>query len=155
MRIIVKTKNLELTEWLEDLVNKRMAGFRRLVKNLQESSELLVEVERETKHHRKGDVFGAEAMINLPKANLVARAHGENLSRVITEVKKELESEIKKYKTKIIELPRRKYRKIKRKSAWWREPSLEITQIIVFTKNKTSLLLKSQISDILLAYSLK
>lgn len=117
MRIIIKTKNLELDDLLEDLVNKRMASFRKLVENLQKSSELLVGVERETMHHRKGDIFRAEAIINLPKANLVARAHGENLSRVIAEIKKELEGEVRKYKAKIIELPRRKFRKTKRKLA--------------------------------------
>lgn len=114
MQIIIKTKNLELTDSLESLVSKRMLGIKKLVKNLQESSELIVEVERETKHHRKGDIFRAEAMINLPGANLVVRAHGENLSRVITEVKNELEREIRKYKTKTVELPRRRYRKIKK-----------------------------------------
>ena len=114
MQIIIKTKMVELTGWLESLVQKRMAVIRKLVKNLQESSELLVEVEKETQHHRKGDIFRAEAIINLPKAKLVAKAHGENLSHIITKVKNELEREIRKYKTKVIELPRRKYRKIKR-----------------------------------------
>lgn len=114
MQVIIKTRNVELTDSLEGLINKRMAGLKRLVKNFQESSELLVEVEKETKHHRKGDIFGAEAMINLPGTKLVTRAHGENLSKVITEVKNELEREIRKYKTKIIELPRRKYRKVKK-----------------------------------------
>lgn len=114
MQITVKTKFLELTDWLEDLINKKVAGIRKLVKNLQDSSELLVEVEKETTHHRKGDIFRAEAIINLPKAKLVARAHGENLNAVITKVKNELEREIRKYKTKVIDKPRRKYRKMKK-----------------------------------------
>ncbi|MEK7663894.1 MAG: ribosome-associated translation inhibitor RaiA [Patescibacteria group bacterium] len=114
MNIIIKTKNLELTDSLENLINKKMVSLKKLVKNLQESSELLFEVEKETKHHRKGDIFKSEAMINLPGTNLVARSHGENLGRVITKVKSEMEREIRKYKSKTVELPRRKYRKTKR-----------------------------------------
>ena len=114
MKIIIKTKNLELTEYLEALINKKMVSLEKLAKALKESEvEVFVEIEKETKHHRKGDVFAAEAMIELLGKNLVAKAHGEDLLKAITEVKDELEREIKKYKTKKIELPRRQQRKTK------------------------------------------
>ena len=115
MNIIIKTKNLELTDPLKLLIHKRIGGLQKFIKILKEDfKEVFIEVERESKHHRKGDIFKSEAIIHLPKRSLVARSHGENMSKVITDVKEELEREIRKYKTKIIELPRRQYRKIKR-----------------------------------------
>jgi len=115
MQIIIKTKNLEPTDSLRDLINKKINGLGKFVKIFKEDfKEIFVEVEKETRHHKKGNIFFAELIISLPGKKLFAKAHGENLSKAITEVKDEMEREIKKYKTKTIELPRRKYRKIKK-----------------------------------------
>lgn len=112
MKIIIKTKNVQLTESLENLINKKMEGLKKFTKILKsESTEVFVEIEKETKHHRKGDIFKAEAMVQLPGKNLVARAHGEDLGKAIVEVRAELEREIRKYKNKMIEIPRRQARK--------------------------------------------
>ena len=113
MQIKIKTKNLKLTESLESVITKRMSGLKRIIEKLQSPSGLLVEVEKETRHHLKGDVFRARAMITVSKVNLVARAHGENLLGAITEVKSELERVIRKHKTRTVEVPRRQYRKMK------------------------------------------
>ncbi len=53
----------------------------------------------------------AEAQIYLPGKNLIAKSHGEDLSKAIAEVKKELEREIRRYKSKVMEFPRRQQRK--------------------------------------------
>lgn len=111
MQITIKSKNIELTASLENVIMKRMSGFEKLIEKLHESSELLVEIERETKHHLKGNIFSVKSMVNVPGANLVARAHGEDLIKAVTEVKNELDRVIRKYKTKTIEAPRRKYRR--------------------------------------------
>ena len=117
MNIIIKTKNLELTDWLKNVVNNKIGGLKKFLKKFKKGQDVLfntfVEVEKETRHHRKGDIFRTEVKIVLFSKDLVAKAHGDNLVRTITEVKKELEREIQKYKLKAIELPRRKYRKIK------------------------------------------
>ena len=72
---------------------------------------LEIEIEKESLHHRKGEVYAAEAIIELPGKKLVAKAKEEDLQKAITEVEKELEIEIKKYKLKKIELPRRQAKK--------------------------------------------
>ena len=108
MKIIIKTKNLELTPSLENLINKRMTGLSKMINEFQESANLLVEIEKVTKHHRKGDIFSAQALVNLPGKKLVAKAHGENMGLAITEIRDELVIEIKKHKTKVIDMPRRK-----------------------------------------------
>lgn len=109
MQIIIKTKNIELTENLESLIQKRMASLKKFIHD--ENTEFLVEIEKETSRHQQGDVFVAEVIINLPGKKLIAKAHSDDLLKSITEVKEEMEEELRKYKTKKIEIPRRKARK--------------------------------------------
>lgn len=124
MNIIIKTKNLEVTDYLEALIHKKMAGLDKFLKILEKPSadvkkgqkgktlsEVFFEVERESNHHKKGDIFKAEATIHLPGKSLMAKSHGEDLANVIIEVRNGLEREIRKYKTKLIEFPRRKSKK--------------------------------------------
>src|SRR3989344_3546815 len=141
MKIIIKTKNLELTGELKDFINNRLGSLEKFIypvkyrkavispeaklfnrvkilkgenpaKGKQKTlAEIFVEVKRETRHHKKGDIFKTEAIIILPGKKLVAEAMGDDLNKTIIEVKDELQVEIKKYKTKKIELPRRKMRK--------------------------------------------
>lgn len=114
MQIIIKTKDVELTPPLENFIQKRMTSVAKMVNAFQKSAELLVEVARETRHHKKGDIFKAEVIILLPGKKLVAESRRDDLRKAITEVKEELQRELRKYKTKTIELPRRRYRKEER-----------------------------------------
>lgn len=124
MNIIIKTKNLELTESLNMFINKKIGSLQKFLAAFENHAlpvadgrmlfETFVEVEKETRHHRKGDIFKAEAKIYLPGKSLFAKAHGEDLIKIINEVRDELESEIRRHKTKIIESPRRKSKKMNR-----------------------------------------
>lgn len=106
MKIIIKTKNLSLTPSLESYVNKKIGALEKFTRTLQKEedgktlSEIFVEIEKETKHHRHGEVFRAEAQVMLPGKGLVAQANGEDLLKLIIEVKEKLELEIKKHKAK-------------------------------------------------------
>ena len=124
MKIIIKAKNLELTAKLKAYIENRIGSLKKFIKILQEDeslsdfkrktlAEVYVEVKRQTLHHKKGDVFLAEAIINLPGKKLVAKSHGEDVEKIIIKVKDELQQEIKKYKTKTIERPRRQAKKAK------------------------------------------
>jgi|SRR3989344_3877743 len=108
MNIIIKTKNLELTESLEKFINTKIG---KVEKFLDAGAQLFFEIEKETLHHRKGEVFCAEAIIELIGKKIVARAKGFDMGKVIAEVKRELEMEIKKYKAKMVEAPRREAKK--------------------------------------------
>lgn len=109
MKIIIKTKNLELSQSLENYINEKIGGLKKFIKNLQKKeegktlSEVFVEVEKETKHHRHGEVFVAKAQVMLPGKSLIAKASKEDLLLAIVEVKDELQQEIKKYKLKKID----------------------------------------------------
>lgn len=109
MNIIIKTKNVELTESLGSFINTKVSKLEKFFH--QSSPECFIEIERETRHHKKGDVFFAQALISVPGKKLVATAHGDDLQKAIIKVCEELEVEIKKYKFKKIELPRREAKK--------------------------------------------
>ena len=121
MNIIIKTKNIELTESLRAYVNKRVDGLKKFITILHDDtvplpkgktlSEVFLDIKKETSRHKKGDIFTVEATIHLPGRSLVAKAHGEDLGKAVTQVRDELKREIRKYKLKKIELPRRKAKK--------------------------------------------
>lgn len=122
MKITIKTKNLELTDALREYINKKIIPIQKFISILKEDTqkkgkalaEVIIEVERTTKHHRKGEIFRAEARIILPKKNIMVEEVSDDLYKAIVEIKKELIIEIKKYKLKISEARRREQRKSKR-----------------------------------------
>lgn len=116
MNVITKAKNLELTESLEGIITKRLSGLKKMLKPFEDKVlGFLFQVSKETKHHRKGDVFWAEAIVTLPGKKITVTAHDENLLKAITKARDELKREISRYKTKMIEMPRRAQRKSKEK----------------------------------------
>ena len=123
MRIIIKTKNLKLTAELQEFIEEKIGGLKRFTKILQkkdnfnkgkDSGEFFVEIEKETNHHRKGDIFLAEARVHLPGKTIIAISERDDLKQAIVEVKDELQQEIKKYKLKRTEAIIREQRKNKK-----------------------------------------
>src|SRR5205809_278822 len=97
----LRIKNLKITESFKKFIKDKIRSINKFLKifnknNQEESLEAFVEVEKETNHHRKGDIFKAEAKINLPGKSFMARAHGEDLGKAVTEVRDELKREIRK-----------------------------------------------------------
>ena len=123
MNIIIKTKKLELTPSLEHFINKKVNSLQKFLgvfkhhelpmKKGHALFDTLIEVGRESKHHRKGDVYKTEIMIALPGKHLFAQATGDDVIKTINEARNEIEREIRKYKTKTIEFPRRKSKKMR------------------------------------------
>jgi ribosomal subunit interface protein len=124
MKIIITVKNLELTEAFEDFVKEKIGGLKKFIGFLKtennfvrgkDAVEFLIEIEKETKHHRKGPIFQVRVKANLPGKTLIAISKNDDLSRAVIEVKDDLQQEIKKYKLKKTELAIRKQRKNKNK----------------------------------------
>jgi ribosomal subunit interface protein len=121
MEIIIKTKNLELTESLELFIREKIGGLSKFAKVLQKENydmgkdpiEFFVEIEKETKHHKKGPYFKAKAEVALPGKILLAISEKDDLLQAIVEVKDEMQQEIKKYKSKTTEIEIRKQKKNK------------------------------------------
>lgn len=118
MQIIIKSKNFELTPAIETFVVNKLGGLKKFISSFENHAlsltegrslfDAFVDVAKETNHHRKGDIFKTEIKLYLPGRNLFAKAHGEDLMKTVIEARKEMEAEIRKYKTKVVEFPRRK-----------------------------------------------
>lgn len=117
MKILITTKNLDQSEALSVFIEKKFESLKKFLNVLKYPdegktlAEIFVEVEKETNHHRKGDIFVVKARTNLPGKNMIAEAKGEDLFATVIEAKDELKMEIEKYKFKKIDKTRRLQRK--------------------------------------------
>lgn len=109
MKITIKTTNLELTSEIEDYINEKIGGIEKFEESLGDAAIARVEIGIINLHHRKGDIFRAEANISAPGLAKILRsvAERENVFVAIDEVKDELQREIKKHKGKITAKQRR------------------------------------------------
>ncbi len=120
MQIIIKTKDVELTQPLEAMINNKIGSLRKFMKSFEGHRlpvaggknlfDIFVDVAKETNRHQKGNIFKTEVRLYLPGKNLFVKAVGEDVVQTIFEVRDELESELRKYKSKIVEFPIRKAR---------------------------------------------
>ena len=121
MKIIINAKNLELTSVLKSFIEKKIGAIKKFVNILKQDTpqkgktlaEVFVEVEKESKHHRKGEIFLVKAQVVLPGKSLSASARADDLFKAIIAAKDELKEEIGKYKVKKIDKVRRTQRKLK------------------------------------------
>ncbi len=113
MKIVIKTKNIELNQALTDYVEEKIGSLERFVEDFNEEfdeffgkgkskMEMWVEIGKETRHHIKGDVYRAEAQTRLPGKSIRSVATSHDLRVAIDEVKDEMQRELKKYKGKIV-----------------------------------------------------
>jgi len=113
MRIIIRTKNLELTGELKNFIEEKVISLKKFVDVLKKEeekhtlAEVFFDIEKETRHHNKGEVFRSEAKIFLPGRKIMANSAGSDLLLTVVEIKDKLQQELKKYKFKKIALTRR------------------------------------------------
>lgn len=123
MKIIIKTKNTVLTRAIEDFIKEKINPLEKFIKVLHNREYVSpssgkvksvivawVEIGKETRHHKKGPFFRAECQIKLPGKSVRAESFSKDLRTAITEVKDELQRELKKEKGKIISIKKRKSR---------------------------------------------
>lgn len=109
MNITLK-KTLDVTPSLETYIEEKLLPLAKFVEPFDHDGavELHVEVSRTTNHHRKGDeVFMAVADLRLPGKVLRGEATAADIRKAIDDVRDKLHMEIKKYKTKREDAPRR------------------------------------------------
>ncbi len=100
MKINIKATNLELTPAITEYINNKIGSVDKFLKRFEEQTniEIFVEIARTTRHHHKGDVFRAEANMEIPGKVLRADHEDWNIRVAINKVKDKLQREIKKYK---------------------------------------------------------
>jgi len=114
VKTIIKTKNLKLNQALENFIEEKINDLEKFVNIFQSEKyfdhffgkgkpkvEAWVEIGKETMHHKKGPVFWAECQMRFPKKSLRSTARAEDLKLAITEVKDELQRELKQCKEKL------------------------------------------------------
>ena len=121
MRTIITAKNLELTPAIQKFVESKFDVLKKFINILKREDEIgktlaevFVEVEEETKHHNKGEIFLTKARVSLPGRSLTVSSKADDLYKAIVGAKDELKLEIEKYKFKKIDKTRRQQRKAKR-----------------------------------------
>lgn len=97
MQIIISGKGVDLTDAIEDYVNRKMSGMDKFLPNIISTS---VVVGVETKHHLKGDIFYAECKIEAPGHDLFAKKTAATAYEAIDLLKNKIEGELKKNKLK-------------------------------------------------------
>ena len=99
MKIAIFAKNLELTDPIRAFIDNKIGGLIKLFRS-DEAIKIKVEIARTTKHHRSGDVYYAEANLNIGGKLVRAEANDNDIRIAITKVKDALQVEIKKLKEK-------------------------------------------------------
>lgn len=103
MKINIKSTNLDLTPSLHAYIENKLGSLAKFLTRFDTEgvAEMWVEVARTTRHHHKGDVFMAEADLRLPKKILRAVEESADVRIAIDALRKTLQLEIEKYKTRI------------------------------------------------------
>ena len=127
MKTIIKTKNIKLNQALEDFIQEKMDDLEKFLKIFQSEKyfdhfygkgkpkvEAWVEIAKTTLHHKKGPVFWAECQMRFPKRSLRSTARSKDLRLAITEVKDELQRQLKQYKNKLTAQTKRRARVLKK-----------------------------------------
>lgn len=92
MNINIKATNIELTDAINDYINKRLSPISKFEKKGKILSR--VEVGRTTNHHKKGDVFRAEIFIEINGTEFYAFSEKDDLYAAIDEAKEDLSRQV-------------------------------------------------------------
>ncbi len=99
MKLMIHTKNLELTPAINEWIAEKIGAMDKLFKKADEV-EARVEIGRPSKHHQKGQVYYAEMNLKMGGQLLRATIEHEDLRTAVDFVRDDLERQIKKLKSK-------------------------------------------------------
>lgn len=101
MKIIsIKGTNVTLSPSITDTIEKKFLALSKFTARMEPMVELSVEVGKTTRHHKKGLIWRAEAILRVPHAVLRAEVTDIGLYGAIDLLKDELERQIKTRKEK-------------------------------------------------------
>lgn len=110
MKINIKGTNLDLTPSIYEYIERKIGELDKFIEHVGGAAdreggtstvEAFVEVGRTSRHHKKGDVYRAEAQIRMPHVKGVrAVAETSDLYQSIDEVKNELQRQLKQHSEK-------------------------------------------------------
>jgi|SRR3989344_1383581 len=101
MQINIDASKIDATPSLKKYAISKLGALSKLVLRYEKENgetELFLELSRSTKHHKRGEIFYAEAMMQLPGKGLRAECFDEDIRAAIDKVKDMLRADIAKYK---------------------------------------------------------
>lgn len=100
MKILIKTKNLDLTDSIRQYINDKVGGLDKFIRRYEEKGHILAEVEiaRPSHHHKKGNIYYAEINMQLPNRLLRAQDEDFDVRVAVNKVRDKIQREIRKYK---------------------------------------------------------
>ncbi|MFA4975621.1 MAG: ribosome-associated translation inhibitor RaiA [Candidatus Paceibacterota bacterium] len=101
MKINLQGKNFELTGAIKDYVLKRITNLEKLLSTMEkDGGEAVInfEVGKSSMHHKGGDVFHSDCLINIDGKKFYASSDKEDIYEAIDEIKESLSNEIRKNK---------------------------------------------------------
>ncbi|MBU4375173.1 ribosome-associated translation inhibitor RaiA [Patescibacteria group bacterium] len=106
MNINIKATNIELTPKIKDYVQEKMDMLEKYLGSVDVINAKF-EVELTTLHHNKGEIYRAEANLDVPGSLLRVEKTEKDLFKAIDKVKDHLTRSIKRYKEKRIDKKRK------------------------------------------------
>lgn len=110
MHITIKATQLALMPALREYIEEKLGGLAKLLARFEAKGELtlFVEIARTTKHHKRGEVFYAEATLALPGAGtLRIEEYDADVRTAIDRVKDRLKLDIVRHKERGVDRNRR------------------------------------------------
>ena len=100
MHISYKATHFDMTPSVQEYFEKKVEGVAKLLEHLDSdgSAKMEVELSRTTSHHRKGDVFRAEAHLTIPKKTFYVSEERDDMYAAIDALKDTLHTSIERYK---------------------------------------------------------
>ncbi len=112
MNININANNIELTPSLKDFTEKKIESLKKFISDKDVTME--VEIGQDVRSQRKGDVFKARAYIDIFQQRLVAEERSDDLYTAITNMKDDMERQLRKSKEKISSVRERENRRTKK-----------------------------------------
>lgn len=98
MTIKIKATNITLTEPLKTYIEEKIGGLERFLSRFDNPSIIAdIDVGRSTNHHRQGEVFYADATIEIPGTVIRGREESEDVRAAIDALKDVLQGSVKRY----------------------------------------------------------
>ncbi len=99
MKIIISANNFEVTQNLENYINKKFSKLEKLADGFNKNSVLKIVISRETKS-QEGKVFFIKANLDLLSFVIANDEIGEDIYMAIDEIERELTRQLRKKKGK-------------------------------------------------------
>lgn len=100
MKINILATKIGLTPSIKKYIELKIGSLQKFMDRYEKQGEVavFVEVARITKHHKRGNVFYAEATLRLPQKTLRAEHENSDIRVAVDLVRDALKRELKKYK---------------------------------------------------------